>query len=78
MTTIAGSVEKGDALVAQAEKALKKLRLFGNKYEDASEFLDQAANQYKLAKEWEKAGSTLEKLSQCHQKLESAHEEAVT
>lgn len=37
-------------LLAKAEKKLKGLSLFGNKYEDAADLLSQAANYFKLAK----------------------------
>ena len=45
------SKSKGDTLVAQAEKKLKSWSLFNSsKNEEASELLEKAANQYKLAK----------------------------
>ena len=46
-------------LVKKADKRLTSFSLFGgNKYEDAAELLEKAANQYKLAKccEWEREG----------------------
>ena len=37
-------------LLGKAEKKLKGLALFGNKYEDAADLFSQAANYFKLAK----------------------------
>ena len=37
---------RADALVAKAEKRLKGWSLMGNKYEDAQEMLEKAANLY--------------------------------
>ena len=70
------SESRGDELVAKAEKKLKGFSLFGNKYEDASEILEKAANQYKLAKAWRKAGETYLKLAECHNKLDAGHDAA--
>jgi len=68
---------KARALVAKAEKKLASWSFFGgNKYEDAVELLEKAANNFKLAKCWKDAGETFEKLADCHSKLESAHEVA--
>ena len=44
------SGSKGQELLAKAEKKLKGMNLFGNKYEEASEMLEKAANHFKLAK----------------------------
>lgn len=41
---------KARDLVTKANKKLKGWGMFGNKYEDAVELLEQAANQFKLAK----------------------------
>ena len=42
---------KAQELVAKADKRLKSFSLFGgNKYEDAAELYEKAANQFKLAK----------------------------
>lgn len=70
---------KGDALVAEAEKKLKSWSLFGSggKTEAAAELYDKAAAQYKLAKEWDKAGETYVKTAECQEKLQQAHD-AVT
>jgi len=50
--------------------------LFGNKYEDAAELYEQAANQFKLAKLWKEAGDTYVKLAEVGLKLESKHDAA--
>ena len=44
------NVSKGDALVAKADKKLKGWGFLGNKYEDAQELLEKAANMYKIGK----------------------------
>jgi hypothetical protein len=36
--------------MAQADKKLKSFGFFGNKYEEAAELLEKAANNYKLGK----------------------------
>ncbi|GKV28206.1 hypothetical protein SLEP1_g37289 [Rubroshorea leprosula] len=60
----------------KAEKKLNGWGLFGSKYEDAAELFDKAANSFKLAKAWDKAGSTYVKLANCYLKSESKHEAA--
>ncbi|XP_031278809.1 alpha-soluble NSF attachment protein 2 [Pistacia vera] len=60
----------------KAEKKLNSWGLFGSKYEDAADLFDKAANSFKLAKSWDRAGSTYVKLANCHIKLESKHETA--
>ncbi|QCE01391.1 alpha-soluble NSF attachment protein 2-like [Vigna unguiculata] len=61
---------------SKAEKRLNGWGLFGSKFEDAADLFDKSANSYKLAKSWDKAGSTYIKLANCHLKLESKHEAA--
>eukprot|EP00951_Prasinocladus_malaysianus_P038025 scaffold413571_cov39-Prasinocladus_malaysianus.AAC.1 len=41
---------KGRDFVAKANKKLKGWAIFGNKYEEAAELLEKAANQFKLGK----------------------------
>lgn len=59
---VAQSDPKGDDFKKQAEKTLKKNsffnKLFGNdnKYQDAIDLYERAAAQYKMSKNWEKAG----------------------
>ncbi|KAK7385800.1 hypothetical protein VNO78_31669 [Psophocarpus tetragonolobus] len=60
----------------KADKKLSGWGLFGSKFEDAADLFDKSANSYKLAKSWDKAGSTYIKLANCHLKLESKHEAA--
>ncbi|KHN38559.1 Alpha-soluble NSF attachment protein 2 [Glycine soja] len=60
----------------KAEKKLSSWGLFGSKFEDAADLFDKSANSYKLAKSWDKAGSTYIKLANCNLKLESKHEAA--
>ncbi|KAL2317073.1 hypothetical protein Fmac_030949 [Flemingia macrophylla] len=60
----------------KAEKKLGGWGLFSSKFEDAAELFDKSANSFKLAKSWDKAGSTYVKLANCHLKMESKHEAA--
>jgi alpha-soluble NSF attachment protein len=45
-----------------AEKKLTSWSIFGNKHEEASELFEKAANNYKLAKLWDEAGGTHNKI----------------
>ncbi|KAK7393747.1 hypothetical protein VNO78_22311 [Psophocarpus tetragonolobus] len=67
---------RGEDLENKADKKLSGWGLFGSKFEDAADLFDKSANSYKLAKSWDKAGSTYIKLANCHLKLESKHEAA--
>ncbi|KAI4382892.1 hypothetical protein MLD38_008794 [Melastoma candidum] len=67
---------RGEEYEKKAEKKLTGWGIFGSKYEDAADLLDKAANSFKLAKSWDKAGSTYIKLANCHLKSESKHEAA--
>jgi len=67
---------KGKDFLAKANKKLGGWSLFGNKYEDAAELLEQAANQFKLAKAWKDAAETYARLAEVHVKLDSKHESA--
>jgi len=74
-----GKAKEARELVARAEKKLGQNRfmaMFGNKYEDAAELLEKAANGFKLAKQWDEAGRAYERLAECHVHLESPHEAA--
>lgn len=53
----------------KAEKKLSGWGMFGSKFEDAADLFDKSANCYKLAKSWDKAGSTYIKLANCHVKV---------
>ncbi|PON79077.1 NSF attachment protein [Parasponia andersonii] len=69
-------IAKAEEFEKKAEKKLNGWGLFGSKYEDAADLFDKAANSFKLAKSWDRAGSTYIKLANCHLKLESKHEAA--
>eukprot|EP00002_Diphylleia_rotans_P026647 TRINITY_DN5323_c0_g1_i1.p1 TRINITY_DN5323_c0_g1~~TRINITY_DN5323_c0_g1_i1.p1 ORF type:complete len:218 (-),score=65.93 TRINITY_DN5323_c0_g1_i1:635-1288(-) len=59
----------------QAEKATKRFQLFGNsRYEDAAELFTKAANSFKIAKNWQLAGTAFVRCAECHLKLQSKHE----
>ncbi|KAK9903527.1 hypothetical protein WJX75_008075 [Coccomyxa subellipsoidea] len=70
---------RGADFMKKADKKLNSFGLFssfGNKYEDAAELLEKAANHFKLAKAWNDAGQAFEKLAQVHLKQDSRLEAA--
>lgn len=69
---------KAAELIAKADKKLTSwfASFSGSKYEDAEELYSKAANQLKVAKQWEAAGAAFEKAAQCHLKLQSPHDAA--
>ncbi|KAK4761989.1 hypothetical protein SAY87_029873 [Trapa incisa] len=67
---------RGEEFVKKAEKKLNSWSFLGSKYEDAADLFDKAANCFKLAKAWDRAGLTYIRLSDCHLKCESKHEAA--
>ncbi|KAJ6969051.1 hypothetical protein NC653_036885 [Populus alba x Populus x berolinensis] len=69
-------IRRGEEFEKKADKKINGWALLGSKYEDAADLLTQSANQFKLAKSWDKAGSVFIKLSNCHLKLDSRHEAA--
>jgi alpha-soluble NSF attachment protein len=69
-------IARGEEFEKKAEKKLSGWGLFSSKYEDAADLFDKAANSFKLAKSWDKAGSTYIKLANCHLKMDSKHEAA--
>ncbi|KAG9457016.1 hypothetical protein H6P81_001524 [Aristolochia fimbriata] len=73
---MADQFAKGEEWEKKAEKKLSGWGLFGSKHEDAADLYDKAANCFKLAKNWDRAGAVYIKLSSCHLKLESKHEAA--
>lgn len=73
---MADHITKGEEFEKKAEKKLSGWGLFGSKFEDAAELYEKAANSFKLAKSWDKAGSINIKLANCHLKLDSKHEAA--
>lgn len=62
--------------MADGDAALKKWRPFGNKHEDAVEMYKQAANAYKVAKNFIGAGEAYKKQAECYLVLQSKHEAA--
>ncbi|CAL1395499.1 unnamed protein product [Linum trigynum] len=69
-------IARADDFEKKAEKKLSGWGIFGSKFEDAADLFDKAANSYKLAKSWDRAGATYVKLANCHLKLDSKHEAA--
>lgn len=68
---------KAEDLAGKADKKLKSFSFFGgNKYEEAAELYEKAANQFKLAKAFKEAGETYTKLADVQMKLESKHDAA--
>ncbi|KAI8468366.1 MAG: TPR-like protein [Monoraphidium minutum] len=62
--------------MAQADKKLKSFGFFGNKYEEAAELLEKAANNYKLGKAWKQAADAYRQLAGVHTKMDSKHDAA--
>jgi alpha-soluble NSF attachment protein len=60
----------------QADKKLKSFGFFGNKYEEAAELLEKAANNFKLGKAWNDAADVYGKLAECQLKCDSKHDAA--
>ncbi|KAJ8506813.1 hypothetical protein OPV22_007699 [Ensete ventricosum] len=73
---MADQTAKGEELERKAEKTLGGWGIFCNKYDEAADLFDSAAICFKLAKNWERAGSVSIKLADCHLKLHSKHEAA--
>ncbi|XP_057981051.1 alpha-soluble NSF attachment protein 2 [Malania oleifera] len=69
-------VARGEDYEKKAEKKLNGWGLFSNKYEDAADLYDKAANSFKLAKSWDKAAIANVNLASCHLKVDSKHEAA--
>uniref|UniRef100_U5EZ97 Protein required for fusion of vesicles in vesicular transport alpha-snap n=1 Tax=Corethrella appendiculata TaxID=1370023 RepID=U5EZ97_9DIPT len=80
---MADNEEKAMQLIAEAEKKLNSSKgffgsLFGgsNKVEDAVECYQRAANMFKIAKKWSKAGSAFFEAANLHAKAGSRHDAA--
>lgn len=73
---MADQTARGDDFEKRAEKKLSGWSIFGSKTDEAVDFYEKAANCFKLAKNWERAGSVYTKLANCHLKLDSKHEAA--
>lgn len=71
---MADQLARAEEFEKKAEKKLSGWGIFSSKFEDAADLFDKAANSFKLAKSWDKAGSTYVKLANCHLKSESKHE----
>ncbi|WOK96560.1 alpha-soluble NSF attachment protein [Canna indica] len=67
---------RGDEFEKKADQKLAGWLIFGPNYDDAADLLDKAANCFKLAKNWERAGLVYIKLASCHLKSDSKHEAA--
>lgn len=70
---------KGDAFIAEAQRALNRTTIFGfgkaQKYEDAAEAFVKAGNAYKLANLWQSSGDAFIQAAEAwHQRGESATE----
>ncbi|KAL9263207.1 Alpha-soluble NSF attachment protein-like protein [Drosera capensis] len=73
---MADQAAKGEEFEKKAEKKLNGWAFLGNKYEDAAELYEKAANSYKLGKLWDQAGAVYIKLADCNLKMDSKHEAA--
>ena len=65
--------KKAHELIVKADKKLNSwfASLTGSATEDAEELYTKAANQLKVAKQWEQAGAAFEKAARCHMKMQS-------
>lgn len=71
------SINKANILIIKAEKRLNAWSFGDNsKYEDAAEIYENAANIYKINKNWALAGDIYKKVSECHMKGQSKYEAA--
>ncbi|EFJ18019.1 hypothetical protein SELMODRAFT_233613 [Selaginella moellendorffii] len=72
------ALAKAKEFESKADRKLKGWGLFGNKYEDTVELLQQAANHYKVAKSWDKAANCFVRVAEMHVKLDSRYEAATS
>jgi len=73
------SEEKADAIIEKMEKKLNSFSLFGStssKLEEAEEEFAKAANLYKVAKKWNKAGDAFRKVASASMKLGNKYQAA--
>jgi len=73
--------EKAKDLFTQAEKRLNSKSFLGlgsstARFEEAGELFEKAGNQYKLAKNWDLAGTAFRRAAECKLKLKSKYEAA--
>eukprot|EP00878_Enallax_costatus_P001906 GHUV01002067.1.p1 GENE.GHUV01002067.1~~GHUV01002067.1.p1 ORF type:complete len:297 (+),score=108.25 GHUV01002067.1:109-999(+) len=73
---MADSVAKGQEFYDKAQKKLKSFSFFGNKNEEAAEFLEKAANYFKLGKAWKEATDAYRELAAVQIKQDSKHDAA--
>mmetsp|Transcript_32473 Transcript_32473/g.58974 ORF Transcript_32473/g.58974 Transcript_32473/m.58974 type:complete len:301 (-) Transcript_32473:622-1524(-) len=75
---MADFIAKADDFKKQAEKKTKTVfgGVFGNKFEEAAELFEKAANNYKLGKSFGDAADMYEKLGDVYIKLDSKYEAA--
>ena len=54
---------KAESFMQDATKALNRFSIFssGTKFEDAADAYEKAGNQYKIAKQWQEAGTAYSK-----------------
>ena len=70
------SAEQGDEYMKKAEKKLEGWGIFSNKYEDALEYFEKAATQYKLAKRWRESAAAWDRCAEMQMKTDNPHEAA--
>jgi len=76
---MADSEEKADAIVEKMDKKLSSFSLFSSnssKLEEAEEEYQKAANLYKVAKKWSKAGDAFRKVASVSMKLGNKYQAA--
>jgi alpha-soluble NSF attachment protein len=61
-----------------AHPQLKGWGVFSNRYEDAAEYWEKAANNYKLGKAWPDASECYMQLAACNLQLDSKHDAATS
>lgn len=75
------SSQRAEGHIREAEKTLKKWSFFGSsddKYEDAADLFEKAANCYKKEKMYREAAGAYLRSADCHKKLKSNHELCAT
>ena len=69
---------KGEAFLAEGEKALNRTTIFGfgknQKFEDAADAFTKAGNAFKISKEWQKAGEAFIRASVSYSKTDSPND----
>lgn len=78
---MADSEDKADAIIEKIDKRLKSVSIFSSKtsrLEEAEEEYQKAANLFKVAKKWDKAGDTFRKLANVSVQLGNKHQGATS